>query len=124
MQVSHRQVGPGETTVQLAASQVTVELTPGSAVLRGRLDVHSVADVRLLLHAVMDRGSGELVLDVGDMEVGDATGLGLLVGLHRRADRAGRRLVLRAVPPRLDRLLRLSRLHRILHVEGRVGATV
>lgn len=106
------------------APQVTVELTADAAVLCGRLDVHSVADVRLLLHAVMDRGSGELVLDVRDMEIGDATGLGLLVGLHRRADRAGRRLVLRAVPPRLERLLRLSRLHRILHVEGRVGATV
>lgn len=104
--------------------QVRVDVVGRSVVLAGRLDVHSVADVRLVLHEVLDRGSGELVLDLREMEVGDATGLGLLVGLHRRADRAGRRLVLREVSPRLERLLLLTRLHRIMHVERPVATAV
>src|SRR5206468_7547502 len=62
-------------------------------------------------------GTGDLVVDLGRAELIDATGLGVLVGTHRRADRAGRRLVLRAVPDRIDRLLIATRLHRVLAVE-------
>lgn len=42
------------------------------------------------------------------------------MGTHRRAGRLGRRLVLRAVPAQLQRLLVATRLHRILAVEGTV----
>jgi anti-anti-sigma factor len=47
----------------------------------------------------------------------DATGLGVLVGAHRRAQKLGRRLVLRGVSPRLARLLLATRLHRVLTLE-------
>lgn len=85
--------------------------------LVGRLDVQSVADLRLALHAAIDAGAGALLLDVSQLEVADATGLGVLVGAHRRAGRAGRSVVLRGVQPRLQRLLAATRLHRILAVE-------
>lgn len=86
-------------------------------VLAGRLDVHCVADVRVALHAAIDDGAGPLVVDLAGVEVADVTGLGVLVGAHRRAGRLGRTLVLRRVPPRLARLLAATRLHRILTVE-------
>jgi len=50
------------------------------------------------------------------------------MGAHRRAGRAGRRLVLTGVPPQMQRLLIATRLHRILTIEeaapaaGAVGA--
>ncbi|MGN6245811.1 MAG: STAS domain-containing protein [Motilibacteraceae bacterium] len=91
-------------------------------VLSGRLDVHSVADVRAELHAAIDDGVGPLVVDLAGVEVADVTGLGVLVGAHRRAGRAGRTLVLRRVPPRLARLLTATRLHRILAVETYLAA--
>ncbi len=87
-------------------------------VLQGRLDVTTVADVRLELHAAVDAGTGDLVVDVSGVRLLDATGLGVLVGTHRRATRAGRRLVLRGAQPQLTRLLVRTRLHRVLHVEG------
>ena len=59
-------------------------------VVTGRLDVHTVADVRLLLHAAVDRGSGDLMVHLAEAEVHDATGLGVIVGAHHRARRAGR----------------------------------
>lgn len=80
----------------------------------GRLDVHTVADVRRTLHDALDAGSGDLLLHLGQAEVYDATGLGVVVGLHHRARRAGRRLVLVDLSPRLERLLRATRLHRVL----------
>lgn len=92
---------------------------PGRAVsLAGRLDVVSVADVRTVLHAAVDGGSGDLVVDLSALELLDATGLGVLVGTHRRAARAGRRLVLRDVPPRVMRLLVRTRLNRVLNVDA------
>ena len=83
-------------------------------VLRGRLDVRVTADVRQALAAAVDGGAGDLVLDVAALDGVDATGLGVLVGAHRRAGRAGRTLVLRDVPPLLARVLLVSRLGRVL----------
>lgn len=91
-------------------------------VVTGRLDVATVADVRVALHRAIDTGHGALLVDLGDAEVMDATGVGVLIGAHRRAERAGRTLVLRAPSPRLLRLLVAMRLHRILRLEHPDGS--
>ena len=83
--------------------------------LTGRLDVHVAADVRLALAEAVDAGSGELVIDLAGLEAVDATGLGVLVGAHRRAHRAGRTLVLAGVPAPVGRLLLVTRLDKVLH---------
>jgi anti-anti-sigma factor len=59
-------------------------------------------------------GSGDLLLDLSGLTAVDATGLGVLVGAHRHAGRVGRTLLLIDVPPAVARLLRLTRLHRVL----------
>lgn len=82
--------------------------------LSGRLDVHAAADVRNTLAEAVDVGEGELVLDLTALEAVDATGLGVLVGAHRRAQRAGRTLVLEDVPAGVGRLLLVTRLDRVL----------
>ena len=105
-----------ETTFDL------VERQPGQVVvLRGRLDVAVAADVRLALADAVDHGSGELVLDLSALDAIDATGLGVLVGAHRRAGRAGRTLVLRDVSPQIARLLFVSRLDRVLRTSRTVA---
>jgi anti-anti-sigma factor len=90
----------------------------GQIVLTGRLDVRGAAVARDALHAALETGDGELVVDVSGVELLDATGLGVLVDVHRRARLAGRRLVLRGAPPRVARLLAITRLNRILTVEA------
>jgi anti-anti-sigma factor len=64
-------------------------------VVGGRLDVRSAADARTALHDAVDAGRGDLVLDLTELDSWDATGLGVIMGAHRRAGRANRRLVLR-----------------------------
>ena len=88
-------------------------------VVGGRLDVRSAADARTVLHSAVDDGAGDLVLDLSELDSWDATGLGVIMGAHRRAGRCGRRLVLRAV--HMQRLLGATRLHRILAIEGGIG---
>lgn len=110
--------GTGGTTTTTVVAQV-----PGQVVtVSGRLDARTVPDVRTALHEAVDHGSGDLVVEVHDIVVADATGLGVFVGAHRRAQRTGRRLVLRGVPLPALRLLRVTRLHRVLVVEGQQEA--
>lgn len=61
-------------------------------------------------------------MEVSDFELGDATGLGALLGAHRRATRAGRTLVLADVPAALDRVLTFTRLGRVLTTRGTASA--
>ena len=86
--------------------------------IEGRLDVHSAADARTVLHTAVDDGDGDLVLDLAELDSLDAAGLGVIMGAHRRAGLAGRRLVLRDVPPRMHRLLVATRLSRVLTIEN------
>ncbi|HEX7535408.1 MAG TPA: STAS domain-containing protein [Dermatophilaceae bacterium] len=96
-------------------SAQVVEISAGREVaVSGRLDVNTVAEVRLALHDILNRGSGDLLIHLAEADVHDATGLGVIVGIHQRARRLGRRMVLVDVSPRLDRLLYASRLHRVL----------
>ena len=91
-------------------------LVPGCLVrLAGRLDVGHAPDVRLALAEQVTGGGGELVLDLAPLDGVDATGLGVLVGAHRHAVRAGRRLLLRDVSAPVGRVLLVTRLDRVLH---------
>jgi anti-anti-sigma factor len=83
-------------------------------IIEGRLDVHTVPDIRDAIHAVIATGSGDLRLHLRNAEIGDATGLGIILHLHRRATRAQRRLLLIDPSDRTTRLLRGCRLDRIL----------
>jgi anti-sigma B factor antagonist len=97
-------------------------LRPGAHVaLSGRLGSASVGDARIVLSAAIDAGVDDLLLDLGGVELVDATGLGLMVGMHRRAERLGRRLVLTHVPERIERLLLATRLNRVLIIDRESG---
>ncbi len=85
--------------------------------LQGRLDGSGTAAARDAIDEALCGGSGALVVDLSAVELIDATGLGVLVGAHRRASRLGRRLVLRSVPPRLARILLITRLDRVLDMQ-------
>jgi anti-anti-sigma regulatory factor len=74
--------------------QVTVQRTGivDEVLLSGRLDGRSAGEVRDTLHAVLGSGSGCLIVDMSD-------------------------LVLRGASVRVTRLLRLTRLHRVITLE-------
>jgi anti-sigma B factor antagonist len=85
--------------------------------LAGLLDVRSVREVRQELNELIDSSDGDVIVDLEAVDAIDATGLGLLVATHRRTELLGRQLVLRHPGPSVIRILAVTRLHRILHVE-------
>lgn len=83
-------------------------------VVRGRLDRSSAADVRLSLRRVIAAGDTPLHVDLGDVVIGDATGIGVLVEGLRCARRARRPMRVVAADERTRRLLRRARLGGLL----------
>jgi anti-anti-sigma factor len=98
---------------------LSIEVVCAGAELRisGRLDGRSASAARTALQRAIDDGVGDVVVRVPDLEIWDASGLGVLVGAQRRARQAGRSLVLTDVSARQLRLLRATRLHRVLGVQ-------
>lgn len=85
--------------------------------IEGAIGARSSESVRRGLWDAMLAGNGDLVIHLGDAFVTDSTGLGVLVGVHHGAAMRGRRLVIADASPRLQRLLRATKLHRVLMSE-------
>jgi anti-sigma B factor antagonist len=104
--------------------QISIEV-PGSLLsVAGRLSALTVADVRAALIDAIGCGTGDLIVDIERVQLVDASGLGVLVGAHRLALRSERRLVLRNTPERVERLLAMTHLNRVLTLEQVVSLDV
>ena len=83
-----------------------------------RVDATTSADVRYTLTIALDAaGPTDVLVDASAVETMDLAGLGVLVAAHRRARHLDRRLVICDAQPRIMRLLAVTRLHRILHLD-------
>jgi anti-anti-sigma factor len=84
----------------------------------GALDVTTAAAVRAELTDLLAvETTDDLVVDLAGMGPFDTVGLGLLVGIHRQAQRRGRRMVLTGVQPRMMRVLAITKLRRVLTID-------
>jgi anti-anti-sigma factor len=86
--------------------------------LPSRVDATTSGDVRYALQVALDSvHHGDLTIDASAVESLDVAGLGVLVSAHRRAKQRGVRLVICDPQPRVLRILAVTRLHRILHLD-------
>lgn len=76
--------------------------------LRGSLDLATAPTVRAALTEATDKGGQHLIVDLTQLEFLDSTGLGVLIGAHRRAaERGGSfRLIINDGP--ISRLLNIT----------------
>ena len=71
--------------------------------LRGELDREIAAEA-----------PDEVVFDMGGVSFVDSTGLGLILGRFKRLDAVGSRLMLRNVPPQVDKVFRASGVYSVV----------
>jgi anti-sigma B factor antagonist len=88
-----------------------------SARLTGDLDIVNAEDVKRELTELVDSGPEALTLDMEAVRFVDSSGLGTLVAIHRHAESAGARFVVRSVPAQVLRLFEITRLDDLLAVE-------
>lgn len=84
--------------------------------LRGEIDLGTAPGLRERLFELLQPGVGLIVLDLSEVSFCDASGLGVLVGSHRRATRLGITLRLTALRPPIARLLHIHGLDRSLAI--------
>ena len=97
---------------------MVVSSTIGDLVKIGsHLDVRNVGNVRMVLHHAIDQAEGDIAVDLAGLDVIDAAGLGMLTAAHLRAERAGRRLVLRNCSDDMRRILAVTHLNRLFHID-------
>lgn len=76
--------------------------------VRGVVDVAAAPDLRQVLQEVQFTGSRKVLLDLGEVELIDSFGLGVLVGARKRAVSHEGELVLLVRNPRLLHVLELT----------------
>jgi anti-sigma B factor antagonist len=101
---------------------VGVEERGGATVVRasGDLDVATSPRLREQVIRLIAEGQSNIVLDLDDVDFVDSTGLGVIVGLLKRARTLGGDLRLVSTRPALRRILELTALDRALPLSASV----
>ncbi len=76
--------------------------------LRGSLDLATAPTVRAALSEATETGTQDLIVDLTQLEFLDSTGLGVLIGAHRRAAERGGSLRLVVSEGPILRLLNIT----------------
>ena len=79
----------------------------------GDVDLASAPELRARLKDLIDPGPTFVVLDLSELVFIDSTGLGVLVGVHRRVKEAGGEVRLASAGPRIMRVLSVTGLDRV-----------
>ena len=82
----------------------------------GELDAATAPELRERLHSLVDAGCAWLLLDLRELEYIDSEGLGLLIGVARRACETGGELALICARPNVLRVFDISGTRELLNL--------
>jgi anti-sigma B factor antagonist len=88
--------------------------------LQGPIDVSQAMDLRDGLGQQIDGPGARVVLDLTDVTFIDSSGIGVLVGAHRKADAAGAMFALAGARATVGRVFELTRTNRLLRIYASV----
>ena len=81
-----------------------------------RLDTDSSQVIKNALHGKLDYNIKHAMVELGQVEIIDSSGIGILLSLHRRLAKEGSKLTLLNVQPPIRVLLELLRLQQIINI--------
>ena len=84
--------------------------------LKGRLDAVSAKTLKDKVQFLVDEQRVKLVLDMGDIDFVDSTGLGVLVAALRSANKKGGDVKIAALQNKIRSIFELTRLHRVFEI--------
>lgn len=85
----------------------------------GELDHHSADEARTQLEAcIKDENIKELVLDLGQMNFMDSSGIGVILGRFRTMSKRGGKVSVTNMSSQVDRILKMSGLYQVVQKIG------
>jgi anti-sigma B factor antagonist len=84
--------------------------------LRGEMDVYSAARLRDRLNDVFTQGAVDIVLDLGELDFVDSTGLGVMARASRHARGAGGDVRLRSPQRSIRRVLEITGMAKVFTI--------
>lgn len=88
----------------------------------GEVDVYTAPRLRERLTELMDGGARKMIVDLGTVEFLDSTGLGVLVGAHKRLRASGGSLALVCTREPLLKIFRITALDQVFPLYSSVEA--
>ena len=97
-------------------------LRRATVVIAGELDHYAAPQIRRMLDEVLDdESTTHLTLDLENLTFMDSSGIGVLLGRLRILHSRGGTLSVKNMQPSVEKLFRLSGLHRVIDVERKGG---
>jgi anti-sigma B factor antagonist len=87
----------------------------------GEIDLATVNKLRSAVTEVIQKGVRHLTVDLDKVSYIDSSGLGMLIGAHKRMTSTGGTLTILCSQARVLRLLSITGLDRVLRVTGHAG---
>ena len=86
------------------------------AVKEGRLDAHNSGELKDRILKVLEEGGRNLIVDLGEVQFIDSSGLGALLSGYKNATLRSSAFVLANLQPRVKSMFELTRLHRVFEI--------
>jgi anti-sigma B factor antagonist len=115
-----------EIGVQQPLSLETITVGTDCALIRvgGEIDVYTAPNLREAILGLIGNGVSHVIADLRAVEFLDSTGLGAIVGGHKRLRTNNGSLVLAASPDRIVRLFRITGLDRAFSLYNSVPEAI
>ncbi len=92
--------------------------------LQGEVDVANSEQMKNAALSVLASGVKRLVVDLTRTEYIDSAGLGILVGLLKRASEANLELIVAGAQPRVQRVFEITGLNRVFSMQADVASAL
>jgi anti-sigma B factor antagonist len=86
------------------------------SVKEGRLDAHNSGELKDRILKVLEEGGRNLIIDLGDVQFIDSSGLGALLSGYKNANLRSSAFALASLQPRVKSMFELTRLHRVFEI--------
>jgi anti-sigma B factor antagonist len=98
---------------------VSTEKLDGKTVLclkEDRLDAHNSGELKERILKILENGGHDLVIDLGQVQFVDSSGLGALLSGYKNASLRSSGFALARLQPRVRSMFELTRLHRVFEI--------
>ena len=97
---------------------IEIENNTVTAKLQGEIDHHNAPSLRSYIYLAAEKHHPEeLILDFGEVNFMDSSGIGLVMGRYKAVRTFGGKVIIRNAPAQIKKVMRLAGMDRLAEIE-------